>query len=101
MPSLSEQKVCSLRSEFAGGVAVAEALGDEGDEGDDLLQESPLFRDSPDLTIGHPLKAPAEKPEMRIRNAENAAGDGRESAHQQSRPSGRRLPRRSNGCISK
>jgi len=91
--------------EFAGGVAVAEAFGDEGDDlflargeelvaagvehaegwdyGDQVEEESHLFGVGPDLTAGDALDAAAEQAEMGVGNAENAAGAGAERAHNQ------------------
>lgn len=88
--------------EFAGSVTVTEAFGNEGNNlflargkqlvasgvehaqrryfGDKVEQESHLLGVGPDLTIGDPLDAAAQKPEVRIRNAENTASAGAKSA---------------------
>ena len=88
--------------EFAGGVAVAESVGDkrydllfargqelladgvedaEGwDFGDQVEEEGHLLGVGPDLSGGDALDAAAEQAEMRVGDAEDAAGSGAEGA---------------------
>jgi hypothetical protein len=109
--------------EFAGSVTIAEAFGDEcydlflarseelvaagvehaqrGYFGDQVEQERHLFGVGPDLAIGNPLDAPAKQPEMRVRDAENAASAGAERAHHQAAVVGLDQENLGNGRVRK
>jgi hypothetical protein len=91
--------------EFAGGFAVTESSGDEGDDlflagskkfasrgvdnaegwnfGDEIEQEAHLLHIDPDLAFGDTLDAAAEQAEVSIRGAENSANAGAEGADDQ------------------